>query len=212
MQWNNDRNYQHETQATDVYQDIRTPYSATFFGEEQATEQTQEFSLEAIKQKLGVFNPTETEENVSAKSDTKPSEQTLRMSYERNYTADNTAVKSRVNVKTKVMIASYAVIVLALILAVTLCGVAVSSSFAGATALYTEYVDTNAAVAELTQQVATEDYAALAEKAAELGYIDASRSNTQTYTEIETRPAQNFNVESNWFDALCDWISGAFGG
>lgn len=205
MQWTNDRNYS-ETQ-TDVYQDVKTSYSATLFG----AEQTQEFSLDAIKQKLGTFNPVEEEENLSTRSDVKPSDQTLRMSYARDYSASQAATKSRLSVKTKVAIASYAVVVLALILAVTLCGVSVSSSFGAATALNAEYVESAAKVAELSEQI-TEDYAALAEKAAELGYIDASRSNTQTYTEIETRPAQNFNVETNWFDSLCDWLSGAFGG
>lgn len=210
MQWNNDRNYQNEAQTTDVYSDVKTPYSASFFSADQA-EQTQEFSLDAIKQKLGVFNPVEDDE-ASAKSDAKPSNQTLRMSYDRDYTADKTVAKSRIGVKTKVAIASYAVLILALIIAVSLCGVAVTGSFTGATALYSEYVEANTAVDELAQQAATEDYAALAERAAQLGYIDASRSNTQTYTEIETRPAQNFNVETNWFDSLCDWLSGAFGG
>lgn len=208
MQWTNDRNYQPDTTTADVYQDVKTPYSATLFNDAQ----TQEFSLDVIKQKLGVFNPVEEEEAVAVKSDAKPSEQTMKMSYARDYTEDNTATKSRFSTRQKVAIASYAIVVLALILAVTLCGVSVSSSFIGATTLNAEYIETSARVAELSAQVATEDYAALAEKAAELGYIDASRSNTQTYTEIETRPAQNFNVETNWFDSLCDWLSGAFGG
>lgn len=207
MQWTNDRNYQQETTA-DVYQDVKTPYSAAMFG----GEQTQEFSLDVIKQKLGVFNPIEEEETTVSKSDAMPTEQTLKMTYARNYAAEGAATKSRFSVRTKVAIASYAIVVLALVLAVTLCGVAVSSSFSGTAALNAEYAETTARVEELSAQVATEDYAALAQKAAELGYIDASRSNTQTYTEIQTRPAQNFNVETNWFDSLCDWLSGAFGG
>lgn len=210
MQWTNDRNYQNEAQ-TDVYSDVKTPYSATFFGSDQGVEQTQEFSLEEIQKKLGVFTPSQAED-VAVKADEKPSEQTLKMSYDRNYAASNVSAKSRVSTKTKVAIASYAVLILALVIAVALCGVSVTSSFGATTALYTEYAEASSVVADLSAQVATEDYAALAEKAAELGYIDASRSNTQTYTEIETRPAQNFNVESNWFDALCDWLSGAFGG
>ena len=110
------------------------------------------------------------------------------------------------------MIASYAIIVLGLILAVTLCGVSVSGSFAATTALSTEYTEVADRVAQLTEQIQVEDYASMADKAAQLGYIDASESNSQTYTEIETRPAQNFNIQTNWFDSLCDWLSGAFGG
>lgn len=212
MQWTNDRNYQNEAQA-DVYSDVKTPYSATFFASEQGQEQAQEFSLEEIQKKLGVFTPEQTEENVSARSDAKPSNQTLNMSYDRDYSSEHSAVKSRLGTKTKIAIAGYCAGILILVIAVTLCGVSVTNLFGSATALYSENVAESAVVADLTAQVAAEEnYAVLAEKAAELGYIDASRSNTQTYTEIETRPAQNFNVESNWFDSLCDWLSGAFGG
>lgn len=215
MQWTNDKNYQNEAQTTDVYSDVKTPYSTTFFGTEQNAD-TQEFSLEEIQKKLGVFKQTEIEDNaavkVAVKTDEKPSEQTLKMSYDRDYSEDGAAVKSRFSTKTKVAVASYAIVVLALIIAVTWCGVLVTGSFGTTAALYSEYADASSVVADLSAQVNTEDYAALAEKAAELGYIDASRSNTQTYTEIETRPAQNLHVESNWFDSLCDWLSGAFGG
>lgn len=211
MQWTNERNYQNEAQ-TDVYSDVKTPYSANFFGSEQSAEQTQDFSLEEIQRKLGVFTPDQTEDNTAIRSDAQPSDQTLRMSYERDYSSDNSSSKSRLNTKTKVVVSCYAILVFALVLAVTLCGVSVAGSFGATTALYSEYVEASSVVADLSVQASTEDYATLAEKAGELGYIDASRSNTQTYTEIETRPAQNFNVESNWFDSLCDWLSGAFGG
>ena len=203
MQWTNDRNYQNETQTTDVYSDVQSPYATTFFAPQSVDQTQQEFSLEEIQRKLGVFKQGEGEENVAVRSDERPSEQTLKMSYDRNYAAGRVATKSRLSTRTKVAIASYAVVILALVLAVTLCGVSVAGSFGS---------ETSSVVADLSNQVATEDYAALSERASELGYIDASRSNTQTYTEIETRPAQNFNVESNWFDALCDWLSGAFGG
>lgn len=206
MQWTNDRNYQPETQTTtDVYQDVQPSYSATVFGAE-----TQDFTIDSIQQKLGPFVPLQDEDEVYSKADVKPSNQTLKLSYARDYAAEQTSTKAKLNTKSKVMIASYAIVVLALVLAVTLCGVSVSGSFATATALNAEYVETAAKVEELSGLTA-EDYAALAEKAAELGYIDASRSNTQTYTEIKTRPAQNFNVETNWFDSLCDWFSGVFG-
>lgn len=212
MQWTNDKNYQNESQ-TDVYSDIQKPYSTTFFGSEQGAEQqTQEFSLEEIERKLGIYNPNAEQVEVVSKSDEKPSNQTLNMAYDRDYSADDTRAKSRLNTKTKVIIAGYAVLILALVLAVTLCGVSVTSSFGATSALYSEYVEADAVLADLTAQAATEDYAALSQRAAELGYVDASRSNTQTYTEIETRPAQNFHVETNWFDSLCDWLSGAFGG
>ncbi len=206
MQWTHDTNYQTNEAQVDVYSDVKTSYSADRFSQD-----NQEFSLSSIQEKLGALSALDNADAAIASADVMPSTQTLNMSYARNY-SEQTCVASKLNVKTKVMIASYAIVVLGLILAVTLCGVAVSSSFGVATALNSEYADVATKVAELTEQIKTEDYASMAERATELGYIDASESNTQTYTEIETRPAQNFNIQTNWFDALCDWLSGAFGG
>lgn len=206
MQWTHDTNYQSNEAQADVYSDVKTSYSADRFSQD-----NQEFSLSSIQEKLGALSAVENADAAIASTDVMPSTQTLNMSYARNY-SEQTQVASKLNVKTKVMIASYAIIVLGLILAVTLCGVSVSGSFAAATALSTEYTEVADRVAQLTEQIQVEDYASMADKAAQLGYIDASESNSQTYTEIETRPAQNFNIQTNWFDSLCDWLSGAFGG
>ena len=206
MQWTRDTGYQQtEMQANDVYSDVKTSYSANHFN----TDTQQEFSLSSIQERLGQLSPVEDAE-VAATADVMPSSQTLNMSYSRNY-SEQTRVASKLNTKSKVMIASYAIVVLALIIAVTLCSVSVGGSFVAATTLNAEYTEVVNKVAELAEQVNAED-AILAEKATELGYIEASKSNTQKYTEIETRPAQNFNVQTNWFDSLCDWLSGAFGG
>lgn len=206
MQWTHDTNYQSNEVQADVYSDVKTSYSADRFSQD-----NQEFSLSSIQEKLGALSAVENADAAVASTDVMPSAQTLNMSYARNY-SEQTRVASKLNVKTKVMIASYAIIVLGLILAVTLCGVSVSGSFAATTALSTEYTEVADRVAQLTEQIQVEDYASMADKAAQLGYIDASESNSQTYTEIETRPAQNFNIQTNWFDSLCDWLSGAFGG
>lgn len=206
MQWTHDTNYQSNDAQVDVYSDVKTSYSADRFGQD-----NQEFSLSSIQEKLGALSVAESADVAVASMDVMPSTQTLNMSYARNY-SEQTRVASKINVKTKVMIASYAIIVLGLIIAVTLCGVSVSGSFAVTTSLNAEYSDVATRVAQLTEQIQTEDYASMAEKATQLGYIDASESNSQTYTEIETRPAQNFDIQTNWFDSLCDWLSGAFGG
>ena len=206
MQWTHDTNYQSNEVQADVYSDVKTSYSADRFSQD-----NQEFSLSSIQEKLGALSAVENADAAVASTDVMPSAQTLNMSYARNY-SEQTRVASKLNVKTKVMIASYAIIVLGLILAVTLCGVSVSGSFAATTALSTEFTEVADRVAQLTEQIQVEDYASMADKAAQLGYIDASESNSQTYTEIETRPAQNFNIQTNWFDSLCDWLSGAFGG
>ncbi len=209
MQWTRDTSYQQtEMQNNDVYSDVRTSYSANHFNN---TEAQQEFSLSSIQERLGQLSPVEETDVTVATADVMPSSQTLNMSYSRNY-SEQTKTASRLDTKTKVMIASYAIVVLALIIGVTLCSVSVSGSFVAASALNAEYTEVATKVAELTNQINSEDYALLVEKATNLGYIDASKSNTQTYTEIETRPAQNFNVQTNWFDSLCDWLSGVFGG
>ena len=207
MQWANRSNYTNTDIQTDVYSDVKTSYSADRFNQE-----NQEFSLSSIQEKLGSLSAIDEMDVSSVSSDVMPSVQTLNMSYNRQYAEQTKTSSSKLSAKAKVMIVGYTMVVLALILAVTLCSVSVSGSFVATSALNSEYTEISTNVANLAEQLQAEDYAALAEKAAQLGYIDASKSNTQTYTEIETRPAQNFNVQTNWFDSLCDWLSGAFGG
>ena len=208
MQWNN-LGYQQEAQQ-DVYADVVTSYSSNPFTQD--TQESQEFSLTSIQQKLGALSTTEEADATTSSPDLMPSSQTLQMSYQREYAAVKTRTASKLNTKEKIVIASYAIVVLALIIAVTVCGVYVGSSFGSTITLNVDYASASAAVEELTEQVQQDRFEELAKRAAELGYIDASRSSTMTYTELETRPAQNFKVESNWFDALCDWFSNVFGG
>ena len=148
---------------------------------------------------------------MQANADIMPSSQTQQMSYQRHYQS-NTATAKKVSTKAKVACVSYVAVVLLLVLGITLTAVAVSGVFGETLQISANYAEVADKVAALDEQLAQEDYGALAERAEELGYIDASESNTQMYTEVETRPAQNFNIETNWFDSLCDWLSGAFGG
>jgi len=138
-----------------------------------------------------------------------PSGQTLNMSFARNYAPEQTATK--VSSKTKALVISYVAVVLMLVLAVTLVGVSVGTSFATAVAAQAAYSEVTSQLNEVTQVASQEDYADLMAKAESLGYVDASASNTLSYTEIETRPAQNISVQTNWFDSLCDWLCGVFG-
>lgn len=202
MQWNNDR-YQQPKQ--DVYSDIETSASKT-------AEENTDFSMDEIELKLGVSATTESADISDASPDVMPSSQTLSMSYHRDYSATKTHIASKLSTKEKVMVASYAFVVLLLILAVTLCAVSVSNSFGTAILSSAEYLELSKSVEQLTAQSQMENFEDLDRRATELGYIDASRSNTMNYTELETRPAQNFSVESNWFDSLCDWFSSVFGG
>lgn len=195
-----------EYNNTDVYSDLSTSYSATY-----AVPDTQEFTLDSISKKLGAIAPAEDNTAVQANADIMPSSQTQQMSYQRHYQS-NTATAKKVSTKAKVACVSYVAVVLLLVLGITLTAVAVSGVFGETLQISANYAEVADKVAALDEQLAQEDYGALAERAEELGYIDASESNTQMYTEVETRPAQNFHIETNWFDSLCDWLSGAFGG
>lgn len=204
MQWNRESSNQVQTQQ-DVYSDVKTPYSSTQFEQD-----NQEFSLANIQQRLGVISTAE-ETTQTTSPDLMPSSQTLEMNYVRQY-QQNSATATQSSTKTKVLVASYVVVALALVLAVTLCGVTVSASFAGVNKLAVDYSELEAQVAQLSEQAQYVDYDALAQRAEQLGYIDASKSNTLTYERLQTRPAQNFAVQTNWFDTLCDWICEVIGG
>ena len=187
---------------TDVYADVNTSPLFNNFAD------TQEFSMSAIQQKLVDIAQT-TSETATSTPDLMPSGQTLNMSFARNYAPAQTATK--VSSKTKALVISYVAVVLMLVLAVTLVGVSVGTSFATAVAAQAAYSEVTSQLNEVTQVASQEDYADLMAKAESLGYVDASASNTLSYTEIETRPAQNISVQTNWFDSLCDWLCGVFG-
>lgn len=207
MQWNNDIGYQQPQQ--DVYADIQTSYSVNPFTQDS---DSQEFSLSSIQQKLGALSQTEETGTVADSPDLMPSAQTLNMSYQRDYASVKTHAVAKLSTKQKVVIASYCIVVLALIVAVTLCGVSVTGSFDAALVSSVQYGELTESVDALVAQTQSVNFEELDRRATELGYVDASRSNTMTYSELETRPAQNFTVESNWFDSLCDWLSSVFGG
>ncbi len=209
MQWNNDIGYQQPQQ--DVYADIVTPYSAN--PDIQNNIDNQEFSLSSIQQKLGSLSIAQEENIIDSTPDTMPSQQTLEMNYQRNYSVEaKTKTASKLSTKGKVAVASYVIVLLALIVAVTICGVSVAGSFDLALDSAVQYSELSSSVEALTSAAQEENFEELDRMATELGYVDASRSNTLTYSELETRPAQNFSVETNWFDSLCDWFSNVFGG
>lgn len=207
MQWKNSGYNPTEVQQ-DVYADVNKSYSDSHLGQD-----NQEFSLSSIQERLGILNNVKDVDTSNTSADVMPSQQTLSMNYAPSkYAEENVHSKSKLTTKSKVAIASYAIVVLALVIAVALCSVSVSGAFTSVAALNSTYSEVTDQLAQLNEQIASEDYTALMERAAELGYIDASRSNTMEYTGLETRPAQNFTVESNWFDSLCDWLSNVFGG
>lgn len=192
---------------SDVYSDLNASYSATYLASD-----AQEFSLQSVQEKLGSFSQVEETSTGALNADTMPTQQTLTMNYQREYQQGNVAVASKLNTKAKVAIVSYVAVVLALVLGVVFASVAVNGAFSANVELTQSYQGALENISALETELSVEDAKMLAERAAELGYVNANESNTQTYTKVETRPAQNFNIETNWFDSLCDWLSGAFGG
>ncbi len=197
--------YAQNQTVLDVYSDIDANS-----GRNNLQQDATEFSLSTIQQKLGVNAEQAQTEVANATPDVMPSNQTLSMNYARNYAPDQSS-NTKASSKTKAIVISYVAVVLVLVLAVTLCGVSVSGAFNQAIAIDAEYTDMTSQVANLTEIAGQEDFEELLNKAQQLGYVDSSASNTLTYTEVETRPAQNIAIQTNWFDSLCDWVSEVFG-
>lgn len=208
-------------QNTDVYAGVAHPFfsdaaqqttNSTTMTSGSAQTDNSEFSLQDIQQRLGNMTVTE-DPQTTANSDVMPSTQTLNMSYQRDYSAQATP-RAKTNTKTKVIAVSYVAVVLCLVLAVTLCAVSVGGTFASFVQLNTAYDSAVGAGAALDSAIsdANGNTDALFDRATQLGYVDAAETNTHFYQRLDTRPAQNFQIESNWFDALCDWLNGVFGG
>ncbi len=174
--------------------------------------QAQEVSalLPDIQRKLGIQDDTMVLDDTDVNTDIMPSSSTMDLSFRKNYTVSSNAVA--MSTKTKVAIASYVLVALILVAAIAICAVSVGSSYtiiASQEALYTE---TLTELGALESAVASFTYEELAASAAALGYSVADSSNSVSYTVLETRSAQNYSVSTNWFDSVCDWVSGVFGG
>ena len=169
--------------------------------------------LEAIQRKLGVFTQN-SYVDMDENSDVKPTQSTMSMTYKRDYTQGQQGVdvNAKLSTKSKVAIASYVAVVLVLVLAVAFCAATINGSFAAVLQGEQAYNEVSSDVSALEQEVNTENYNELYDKALQMGFVEANPTNSYQYTQLPTRPAQNFTVESNWFDQMCNWLSAAFGG
>ncbi|MBO5866638.1 MAG: hypothetical protein J6Q55_01100 [Clostridia bacterium] len=192
----------------DVYDDVNNLSATT---NSISTEDQQ--MLDAIQRKLGVYTQN-SYVDVDESSDVKPSQTTMTMTYKRDYAqaSHNVASQSKLNTKSKVAIASYVAVVLVLVLAVALCSATINGSFVAVVNGQDAYNQVSDEVAALQDKVNNENYDELYQKAIEMGFVEADATNSYQFTKLETRPAQNFVVETNWFDQMCNWLSGAFGG
>ena len=198
-----------ETANTDVYGDVSNLSATT-----NATISTEDQQmLDAIQRKLGVYTQS-SYVDVDESSDVKPSQSTLTMTYKRDYAqaSHGVASQAKLNTKSKVAIASYVAVVLVLVLAVALCAASINGSFTAVLQGQDAYNQVSGEVANLQDKVNNENYDELYQKALEMGFVEADSTNSYQYTKLETRPAQNFAVETNWFDQVCNWLSGVFGG
>lgn len=104
----------------------------------------------------------------------------------------------------------YLIIVVALTSAVIATGVYVNT-------LAYQINDYSTVVEELSQTIALQesslealnDTDVIAQTAAELGMVDASSSVSGSSVVVSDAKA---DIETNWFDEFCDWISGMLGG
>lgn len=178
--------------AEDVYSDIENPYaSSTSTG----TLSDADLDILAIQKKYNQQTSEATQQQTTNKVQAK----------------ETAVAKTAVSTKTKVAIVAYIAVVLLAIIGISFCGVAVSGAFKSMAALEGEYATVSGDLAELEALINADNYEELAKRAEELGFIDANDATSHTYELLETRPAQNFKIETNWFDQLCDWLSGVFG-
>ena len=198
-----------EENANNVYSDVNNLSATT-----NSISSEDQLLLENIQRKLGVYTQN-SYVDVDESSDVKPSQSTLTMTYKRDYAQTSTtyvASQAKLSTKSKVAIASYVAVVLVLVLAVALCAASINGSFTAVLQGQDAYNQVSDELAALQEQINNEDYQELMQKAEEMGFVQADTTNSNNYTKLETRSAQNFTVETNWFDQVCNWISGVFGG
>ncbi len=169
--------------------------------------------LQDIQRKLGLIGANTIEDQTTESADILPSTSTINLSYDRQYDVGNTVSTSvALSNKTKVAIASYVLVTLVLVALIAVCSISVSGSFALISAQEVSYTEALSELGVLEAATASVSYEQMLASAEALGYSAVDSSNSLSYTVLETRPAQNYNISTNWFDSLCDWVSGAFGG
>ena len=123
-----------------------------------------------------------------------------------------TKVSAKVTAKGKLIIAIYAVAVTALFLIVVYNAIAISKLTAESGALESSVASQSQLVDQLKNQLGhVSDSAVLAGKAEEMGMTQGNASSIQVQLPPAVQ-ADEIQTQTNWFDWLCDIISGAFGG
>lgn len=145
-----------------------------------------------------------------------PSRETMQITRPAYYgneerTAAKSATKQKYSTKSKILIASYAAVLLALALIITLTTVSVASLFSDVSRLEVELNSQIETVASLDESIEAAGSAeTVLDKAAQMGMSGATVDST--FDLPATKAAQNVSVNTNWFDGLCNWFSNIFGG
>lgn len=179
-------------------------------------------SRSEIAQKL--YGQNYTEEAVREQSDASdysnpdlmPSIKTMQVTRSANYynpqmSETKSAVRSKYTTRSKILIASYAAVLLALALIITLTTVSIASLFSDVNRLEVELNREIETVASLDESIANAGSAeVIIDKATEMGMTTA---NTSTSFEVPvTKPNVTASTGTNWFDGFSDWVSNVFGG
>lgn len=188
-----------------------TPLVDTYETENVAVD-TEDEQLREFRAKLGLIDKVVETPHIED-VDILPTRTTMEERYFRDYTADTVAVaKSKMSTKQKIAVASFVAVTLVLILAVTLCSLSVVGAFSSMIATENALASSVADLEVLSAELTADNIQELFTRAELAGFVQMSSANTITYNKLETRPAQNYNVQTNWFDTLCDWVGGMFGG
>jgi len=203
-----------------------------YYGDEAAQSRKESIAMRLFGEDYDVAYETERAQKSRAADtgnpDLLPSSRTMNYQELRNYykdekvidrvasqkTTDSTVhrAKSKVSTQTKILIAGYVAVVLALVLIITLAAVSISALFNDVAALQTELDTQMTSVSQMNERL---DYAASPENIeyraqTELGMVPASEANVRTYTQPVTASAPVFATYGNWFDSLTNWFSRLF--
>ncbi|MBO5772823.1 MAG: hypothetical protein J6R37_03380 [Clostridia bacterium] len=175
---------------------------------------SEELSLEEMQTKLFGNNMTVSQQETAETElnpDLMPSQSTMTMSFVRNYQDSVAPAKVEMTKTTKIAIASYVAIVCLLIVGIAVCSFLVSNSYAALVVSQGEYASQQETLQAVEESIANLTDEQLVQLGLSMGFVPVDATNSYTYDLLETRPAQTFEIESNWFDSVCDWLSQIFG-
>ncbi|MDD3831923.1 MAG: hypothetical protein PHW00_04650 [Clostridia bacterium] len=129
---------------------------------------------------------------------------------------DNSSVivkkSSLTNAQIKIALASFGIVVLVLAMLIAFASVGVNAVYGEIAVAESQLIAQSEVINTLNEQSANVDEATVLSLANALGYSVPDSSNTVLYEVPTKRPAVSYDIESNWFDELCDSISRMFGG